>query len=92
MNDYAVEIKELEQVHNYTKWLREILDAKYENSDLNKVMKNQCQYLTETKCNELLKLLQKIEELFYVTIGTWKTHPADFVLKNMRSRYVQEYI
>ena len=55
-------------------------------------MKNQCQYLTETKCNELLKLLQKIEELFYVTIGTRKTHPADFVLKNMRSRYVQEYI
>ena len=35
-------------------------------------MKNQCQHLPEKQHNELLKLLQKNEELFDVTLGTWK--------------------
>ena len=39
-------------------------------------MKNQCQNLTETQRNELIKLLQKIEELFNKTLGTWKTDPV----------------
>ena len=43
----------------YSEGLHVILDAKYETSDLNKVMENQCQYLTEVQRNELLKLLQK---------------------------------
>ena len=64
-----------------TKQLREILDAKYENADLNKVMKNQCQHLTETQSNGLIKLLQSIEELFDGTLGTWKIDPVDFDLK-----------
>ena len=34
-----------------------------------------------TKRNELLKLLQKYEELFDGTSGTWKTDPAYFELK-----------
>ena len=33
-------------------------------------MKNQCQYLTETQHNELLKLLPKSEELFDGTLST----------------------
>ena len=44
-------------------------------------MKTQCQHLTITQRNELLKLLQKFEELFNVTLGTWKTDPVDFKLK-----------
>ena len=44
-------------------------------------MKNQCQNLTETQRNELIKLLQKIEELFNKTLGTWKTDPVDFEFK-----------
>ena len=44
-------------------------------------MKNQCQNLTETKHNELLKLLQKLEELFDETLGTWETYPVEFELK-----------
>ena len=44
-------------------------------------METQCQHLIEKKCNELLKLLQKIEELFDGTLGTWKTDPVDFELK-----------
>ena len=31
--------------------------------------------------NELLKLLQKFEEFFDGTLGTWKTGPVDFKLK-----------
>ena len=44
-------------------------------------MENQCQHLTMTQCNELLKLLQKSEELFDGTLGTWKTDPVYFKLK-----------
>ena len=58
-----------------------ILDSQYEKGDLNKVMKNQCQNLTEVKCNELLKLLQKIEELFDETLVTWTTYLVDPELK-----------
>ena len=45
-------------------------------------MKNQCQHLTETQRNELLKLLQIFEELFDVTLVTWKTDPVYFKLKD----------
>ena len=41
-------------------------------------MENQCQLLTMTKLNELLKLLHKLEELFNGTLGTWKTDPVGF--------------
>ena len=44
-------------------------------------MENQCGYLTESQRNESLKLLQKSEELFDGTLGTWKTHPSYFELK-----------
>ena len=69
-----------------------MLDARYEKEDLNKVIKNQCQYLTETKCNELLKLLLKFEEIFDGTRGTWKTDPLYFELNRMRIGYVQDHI
>ena len=44
-------------------------------------MENQCQNLTETQHNELLKLLQKSEDLFDGTLGTWKTDPVEFELQ-----------
>ena len=61
--------------------MRVILDTKYEKEDLNKVMKNKSQILTGTQHNELLKLLQKFEELFDGTLGTWKIYSFDFKLK-----------
>ena len=45
-------------------------------------MKNQCQHLTMTQRNELLKLLQKFEEFFDGTLGTWKNYSVDFELKD----------
>ena len=45
-------------------------------------METQCQNLTMTQHNELLKPFQKSEELFNGTLGTWKTDPLDFELKD----------
>ena len=44
-------------------------------------MENQCQHLTMTQHNELLKWIQKLEELFNETLGTRKTDQVDFKLK-----------
>ena len=41
-------------------------------------MENQCQHLAMTQHNELLKLLEKSEEMFDGTIGTRKTYPVYF--------------
>ena len=53
------------------------LDAKYEKVDLHKVMGTQCQHLTKTKHNDLLKLLQKSKDFFDGTIGSRKKGPVD---------------
>ena len=44
-------------------------------------METQFQHTTIIKRNELLKLLQKFEELFDGILGTWKTYPLNFGLK-----------
>ena len=50
-------------------------------ADLHKVLETQCQHLTMTQRNELLKLLHKFEDFFDGKLGTWKTDPIDFKLK-----------
>ena len=57
-----------------------ILYSNYEKAYLNKVVGKKCQHLTELKRCEFLKLLQKNEELFDGTLGTWKKYPVDFEL------------
>ena len=44
-------------------------------------METQCQHLTMTQRNKLLKLLQRFEELFYGKLVTWKTYTVDLDLK-----------
>ena len=44
-------------------------------------MKNQCHNLIEEQRNKLHKLLHKSEEFFDGTLGTRKTDPVDFELK-----------
>ena len=77
-NAYVEEVYESEHVRTAKNKLRVILDDKYEKSDLHKVMENRCQNLTMTQRNELIKLLQKFEEFFDGTLGTWKTDPVEF--------------
>ena len=43
--------------------------------------KNQCQRFIEERRDKFIKLLQTFEELFDGTLGTWKTDPVDFELK-----------
>ena len=55
-------------------------------------MKTQCQHLKITQCNEFLKLLHRFKELFDVTLGTWKTDPVDFKLKqDVNEIFLQPY-
>ena len=81
-NSYVKEVYELEHFHTSTKLLHVIVYAKYEKADLHKVMENQCQHLTTTQRNKLLRLLQIFEELFNGTLGNWKTDPVDFELQD----------
>ena len=50
-------------------------------ADLYKVMETQCQNLTISQRNELIKLLHKSEEFFGGTLGTWKTDSVELKLK-----------
>ena len=57
-NYYIKEVYESEHTRTTTKRLGVILDAKYEQLDLHKLMETQCRNLTVTQRNEFLKLLQ----------------------------------
>ena len=70
-NAYVKEFYESEHIRTATKLLRVLLDAKYKKADLNNVMETQCRHLTMTQRNELIKLLQISEELFYGTLDIW---------------------
>ena len=60
-----------------------ILDAKYENADLNEGMTKQCQkHPTVPERHRLLQLMNKFEYWFDRTLGTWNTNPVDLKLKD----------
>ena len=80
-NAYVEEVYESEHVCTATKQLCVILDDKYEKVCLHKVMETQCQHLTMTQRNELIKLLHIFEEFFGGTLDTRKTDLVDFDLK-----------
>ena len=82
MNSCVEEVYELEHVRTYTELLCVILYNKYLKEYLNEVVKNQCQHLKEIQQDDLLKLLQKFEELFDVTLGTWEIDPVYFELED----------
>ena len=58
-----------------------ILDAKYEKADLPKIVSETCDHLSNTDKKALLMLLQRYEELFDGTLGSWDTEPVHFELK-----------
>ena len=62
------------------------------NVDLHKIMETQCQHLTVTQNNDLIKLLHSIEELFDETIVTYKIDPVDFELNRMQRQYACNHI
>ncbi len=56
--------QEPESTRNATKQVLEILNAKYDKTDLPSIVKNNCMHLSTPYCNSLLTLLFKLEELF----------------------------
>ena len=63
--------------------MRRILDAKYEKADLYEVMTKKCQkHLTATELHKILQLLNKLEDIYDGTLGTWNTTPVDLELKD----------
>eukprot|EP00986_Skeletonema_menzelii_P017026 scaffold17078_cov211-Skeletonema_menzelii.AAC.1 len=58
-----------------------ILDAKYEAADLEKVVEENCQHLSNTQRMKLLELLKKHEKMFSGQLGEWKGEEVHFDLK-----------
>ena len=61
--------------------IQSIIDAKYTKTDLTQVVKT-CSDLTASEQIELLKLLQKFEDLFDGTLGSWNSDPIDLELQD----------
>jgi hypothetical protein len=51
-----------------------IIESKYTPADLSKIVE-ECTHLEKAEQKQLLKLLQKYEDLFDGSLGTWKTDP-----------------
>ena len=45
-------------------------------ADLPQVVEDTCHHLSDAEKEELLKLLQKYEQLFDDTLGDWETEPV----------------
>jgi hypothetical protein len=57
-----------------------IIESRYTPADLKKIVE-ECTHLEKDKQKQLLKFLQKFEELFDGSLGTWKTDPINLELK-----------
>ena len=68
INAYVNECFESESVISATRRMRRILDAKYKEADLNKVMTEKFQHLNTEERNWFLSLLRKYEDIFYGTL------------------------
>jgi hypothetical protein len=63
------------------KRIQNVIESKYTPADLNKIVE-ECTHLEKDKQKQLLILLQKFEELFDGSLGTWKTDPINLELKD----------
>ncbi len=66
-----------------TKRVVEILDAKYEKTDLPAIIRENCSHLIASNREKLLSVLLKFESLFDGTLGDWKLPPVSFELKEV---------
>ncbi len=79
--------QEPESTRNATKRVVEILDAKYDKTDLPSIVKNNCAHLSTPHRNSLLALLLQYEELFDGMLGDWKLPPVSIELKEGAKPY-----
>ncbi len=78
---------ELQSTQVATMHVARILDAKYQNADLQPIVRDNCKHLSTDQQKKLLQLLTKYESLFDGTLGEWKTKPVSFQLKEGVSPY-----
>jgi hypothetical protein len=57
------------------------IESKYTPADLFKIVE-ECTHLEQAERTQLLHLLQKYEDLFHGSLGTWKTDPIQLELKD----------
>jgi hypothetical protein len=69
---------EPQSTQDATKHVTRILDAKYQNADLQSIVRDNCKHLSTDQQKKLLQLLTKYELLFDGTLGDWKTKPVSF--------------
>ena len=69
-----------------------IIESKYTPADLEKIVA-ECTHLEAAEQKQLLRLLQKYEDLFDGTLGTWKTDPIQLELKepNVKPYHAKPY-
>jgi len=72
--------------------IQDIIESKYCPADLNKIVE-ECTHLERAEQRQLLKLLQKFEDLFDGSLGTWKTDPIELELKdpNVKPYHAKPY-
>jgi hypothetical protein len=78
---------EQQSTKDATKRVTRILDAKYQKSDLQSIVRDNCKHLSTDQQKKLLQLLKKYKLLFDGTLGDWKTKPVSFQLKKGVSPY-----
>jgi hypothetical protein len=78
---------EPQSTQDATKHVTRILDAKYQNADLQSIVRDNCKHLSANQQKKLLQLLKKYEPFFDSTLGDWKTKPVSFQLKEGVSPY-----
>ncbi len=65
----------------------EILDAKYEKTDLPAIIRENCSHLKASDREKLLSVLLSFELLFNGTLGDWNLPPVSFELKEGMKPY-----
>ncbi len=78
---------ELHSTQDATKHVMRILDAQYQEADLQSIVRDNCKHLSADQQKKLLQLLKKYESLFDGSFGDWKTKPVSFQLKEGISPY-----
>jgi hypothetical protein len=72
---------EPQSTQDATKRVMRILDAKYQKSDLQLIVRDVYKHLSVDQQEKLLQLLKKYESLFDGTLGDWKSKPVSFQYK-----------
>ncbi len=73
--------------HSKIKRVVEILDAKYEYTDLPAITRENCSHLTASDRDKLFSVLLRFKSLFDGTLGDWKLLPVSFELKEGMKPY-----